>query len=103
MQHLCNWSSCDKQTLIKFLAAVRKKLEAASRKQKCGILQQWSKSVSNHLYWCATSSKGNRQMVLEKWTSIVNHVTNCHEGHGELFPRCLHEPIDRNWIGKGMA
>ena len=40
-------------------------------------------------------------MVVEKWVSIERHVTNVHEGHGELFPKCLHGEINRNWIGKG--
>ena len=56
----------------------------------------------NHLYWCAASSDGDGEMVSEKWLSILNHITNVHEGHGERFPKCLHGELeDRDWIKKG--
>ena len=60
---------------------------------------------SNHLYWCAASSNGDGELVLKKWLSILNHVTDVHDGHGELFPSCEHGYLaDRDWIrrGKGM-
>lgn len=49
----------------------------------------WSvsnQSISNHTYWCALSSNGDEELVLQK--SVFNHVANVHEGHGPLFPRC---------------
>ena len=79
-----------------------KKLDAISKKPKCDVLGHWTKSISNHLYWCASSSGGNKQMVVEKWLSIERRVTNVHEGHGQLFPRCLHGDLNHNWIGKGI-
>lgn len=40
--------------------------------------------------------------MCEKWTSILNHVADIHEGHGEKFPKCTHEPLEhRMWITKG--
>lgn len=48
------------------------------------------------------TSDGNGDLVREKWVSILNHVSDIHEGHGELYPRCLHEPVDnRPWIRRG--
>ena len=82
---------------------MKKKLDKIAKKPKCEVVAPWIKSISNHLYWCAASSGGNKQMVVEKWLSIERHITNVHEGHGELFPRCLHGDIDRNWIGKGIS
>ena len=82
---------------------MKKKLDKVAKKPKCAVVAPWIKSISNHLYWCAASSGGNKQMVVEKWLSIERHITNVHEGHGELFPRCLHGDIDRNWIGKGIS
>lgn len=48
------------------------------------------------------SSNGDGQMVYEKWLSILNHVCNIHEGHGENFQKCEHGDVDeRDWIKKG--
>lgn len=35
----------------------------------CEILDHWSRSISNHTYWC----KGNGELVFQKWCSILNH------------------------------
>nr|XP_022300078.1 uncharacterized protein LOC111108462 [Crassostrea virginica] len=76
-----------------------KKLEAASKKKHCEIVGDWSRSISNHTYWCAMSSGGNGELVSQKWYSILNHVCNVHEGHGAEFPRCEHGDLgDRLWI-----
>lgn len=58
----------------------------------------------NHLYWSAASTSGyDGDMIVAKWSSVNNHVMNQHEGHGELFPDCLHEPLSgreatKEWI-----
>ncbi|XP_052254874.1 uncharacterized protein LOC127860677 [Dreissena polymorpha] len=52
------------------------------------------------MYYCAALSAGNGDMVVQKWLSIGNHVCDIHEGHGDLFPKCLHGPIQRIWIKK---
>ena len=40
----------------------------------------------------------------QKWLSILNHVVNIQEGHGDKVPRCLHEEIeDRDWMLKGIT
>ena len=76
-----------------------KKLLALAKKAGCGVIKAWAKSISNHLYWCAASSHGDADLILQKWQSIGNHVANIHEGHGAKFPKCLHGPLnDRDWI-----
>ena len=38
-----------------------------------------------------------------KFTSIMNHVKNVHEGHGEHFNTCQHGVLEpREWIAEGM-
>ncbi|KAJ8310419.1 hypothetical protein KUTeg_012284 [Tegillarca granosa] len=44
--------------------------------------EEWARSISNHIYWCAASSNGDGDLVRDKLVSILNHVTNMHEGHG---------------------
>jgi hypothetical protein len=85
-------------------SGIYKKLQAASKKKLCEIVGQWSHSISNHLYWCAASSDGNGELMLQKWLSILNHVVDEHEGHGDLYPRCLHGPVnDRQWMTRGTS
>ncbi|KAJ8303761.1 hypothetical protein KUTeg_018684 [Tegillarca granosa] len=49
-----------------------------------------------------TSSIGNREIVLEKWLSILYHVVDIHEGHGNRFPECVHNQLeDRAWMKEG--
>ncbi|KAH3817855.1 hypothetical protein DPMN_119411 [Dreissena polymorpha] len=74
------------------------------KKKGCEAVGNWARSIANHLYYCATSSEGNGDLVVAKWTSIGNHdVTNRHDGHGDLFSRYLDGPIDRQWLNAGMA
>lgn len=81
---------------------VYRKLHAISKKRLCDVVGEWSHSISNHLYWCAASSNGNGDLISQKWLSILNHVVEVHEGHGDLYPRCLHGPLDdRDWIKQG--
>ena len=54
------------------------------------------------MYWCAASSGGDGELVEQKWLSILNHVTDVHEGHGEKFPRCEHGELEeRDWMKRG--
>ena len=54
------------------------------------------------MYWCAASSGGDGELVQQKWLSILNHVTDVHEGHGDKFPRCQHGQLEpRDWMIKG--
>ena len=87
---------------ICLVVGVYKKLEAAGKKKGCKKVKDWARSVSNHLYWCAASSNGDGELVQQKWLSILNHVTNVHQGHGDRFPRCLHDELEeREWMIRG--
>ncbi len=72
-----------------------KKLTAASNDRDCEDLRHWIKSASNHMYWSAVSTPaGKGEITLAKWKSLVNHVTNVHDGHGDLFPSCAHGSLE---------
>ena len=36
----------------------------------------------------------------------MNHVKDVHEGHGQIFPKCEHGPLDdepdRKWLKEGV-
>lgn len=81
---------------------IYKKLESSGKKKMCDKLLEWARSISNHIYWCAASSNGDGDLVHDKWVSILNHVTNVHEGHGGKYARCQHDQLDdRNWMKRG--
>ncbi|MES9883742.1 MAG: hypothetical protein ABW185_23060 [Sedimenticola sp.] len=88
--------------VFSFSAAVKKKVEAAGKRKGCEILCQWSPSISNHLYFCAAFSNGNGELLVEIWTSLMNHVADVHDGHGLLYPSCQHGELDdRLWLKRG--
>ncbi|CAL4089388.1 unnamed protein product, partial [Meganyctiphanes norvegica] len=61
--------------------------------KSCPELAPWVKSIINHIYWSASSSKDDKpEMIVAKWLSICNHIKNKHTGHEDkLFPKCAHE------------
>lgn len=66
----------------------------------CEIVGEWTRSMINHLYWCVFSTKdGNREMIMEKWLSLINHLHNKHRGHGKLYKKCAHKRLrNRKWL-----
>ncbi|XP_045201100.2 uncharacterized protein LOC123546133 isoform X3 [Mercenaria mercenaria] len=80
---------------------VKTKLTTLWKKRGCEKVAKWTQSISNHLYFCAATSEGDGDLVEQKWLSVLNHITNKHEGHGEKFPSCTHGPIERDWIKEG--
>ncbi|XP_067248377.1 uncharacterized protein [Chanodichthys erythropterus] len=67
-----------------------KKVEKISREKDCSLVKKWHKSITNHLYWCATSSDSGPEKVA-KWTSLINHIQDIHIHSDPAFPRCQHE------------
>ena len=87
---------------------VKKKLKAAGMKKDCEILYQWTKSITNHMYWVAKSTpSGNQELMAAKWTSVTNHIMNIHDHETDVFPKCLHAPLTEEaiqetaWIAQG--
>ena len=58
----------------------------------------------NHMYWSAVSTPDDEgELRIAKWRSVVNHIQNVHEGHGDLFPECAHGELQgkdgkKRWI-----
>ncbi|XP_043996833.1 uncharacterized protein LOC122844979 isoform X3 [Gambusia affinis] len=78
-----------------------KKLVAVAKKPGCASVGLWAQSISNHLCWTAATSGGDADMAVQKWTSVARHVCNIHEGHGDVFPRCEHGQMNRQWVENG--
>ena len=91
------------------MTGLKKKLLALSKEKDCDELHKWIKSITNHLYWVAASTPtADGQLMTQKWESLLNHIQNVHEGHGLLFPTCIHEDLSlharpKKWLRPGKA
>lgn len=62
------------------------------------MIGKWSKSIINHLYWCAVSTTdGNQDMIHDKWLSLINHIDNKHH-HSGLFNMEGYEIVTKKWF-----
>jgi len=54
----------------------------------------WKSSINNHLWWSAQTCQGNGKILVEKFLSVLHHISNEHEWEtsGEI-KRCEHETI----------
>jgi hypothetical protein len=59
---------------------LKKKIASLAKQKDRALIGQWEKSLDNHLYWIASSSSGDSDMMMAKWLSIINHVDNVHQG-----------------------
>lgn len=87
---------------------VVKKLTKKAKTKGCEDLNHWIQSISNHLWWSAATCGGNATVLMEKWTSIIHHVTNKHSWGGcKKFKKCVHHRLTRrevkstDWIKAG--
>ena len=86
---------------------VQKKVMGLAKKKDCELVSKWQQSIVNHIYWVAASTTDEEEELrLAKWTSLKNHLQNIHEGHGELFPACLHGELEgrerqKKWLRPG--
>ncbi|XP_061566080.1 uncharacterized protein LOC133420407 isoform X1 [Cololabis saira] len=68
---------------------ISKQLEKISKTKECEQLKKWMRSIKNHIYWTAASSRTGPERVA-KWTSILNHVQDIHTHGDPLYPKCQH-------------
>ena len=89
---------------------VIKQLTQKGKLKHCERLLPWIQSISNHLWWAAQTCNGDAQLLTEKWTSIVYHVSNVHEWNGgkdSKFNKCVHltlpieEQRSKKWLRSG--
>ena len=85
-------------------AGFSKKLQKAASERGCFAIHGWTRSIMNHMYWSAVSTPDDEgELRIAKWRSVVNHIQNVHEGHGDLFPECAHGELQgkdgkKRWI-----
>ncbi|XP_063055957.1 uncharacterized protein LOC134449779 [Engraulis encrasicolus] len=81
-----------------------KKVSKVAKEKDCEVIQKWQRGISNHVYWCATSSTSGSEKVA-KWTSLFNHMQDQHVHENPEFPKCLHAERKSNakkkWLKPG--
>ncbi|XP_069824413.1 uncharacterized protein [Dendropsophus ebraccatus] len=82
----------------------------AAKQKDCEILHQWLEAIRNHLWWSSCTCCKNPDLLIQKWKSIIQHVTNIHEWDGDSDCRaCHHPPLPEdvvnstNWLERGSA
>ena len=87
---------------------VRKKIKNLAKKPKLHRLSRWVRSLVNHLWWSAATCGGDPDLLVEKWTSVVYHVTNRHEfPEHQLYTECPHGQLEETeerrtrWLAVG--
>ena len=84
-------------------AGLDKKLTAATKRKNGKEIRPWISSIKSHMYWLASTSADNEELKRAKWLSILNHITDKHDGHGPLFPKCAHDELEpRPYLRKGI-
>ena len=72
--------------------SVKKKLSKMAKKKSCSVLGEWIKSISGHL-WCSATCNEDVELLHEKRSRIIYHVTNQHEFSGnKKYTKCCHPP-----------
>lgn len=85
-----------------FYVGLRKKLRAAAKLRNCGLIQKWTQSIINHLYWVAATGEGDEELMVSMWKSLLNHICDQHHGHEGPYSECIHGPLeDRAWMRRG--
>ena len=90
--------------------SITKKLTEKAKKKECADLSLWIRSISNHLWWCAKTRGRDKEMLREKWISIVYHTANIHSwDSADLYEECAHQPIPpaiartKRWLRPGSS
>ena len=80
--------------LFESFSGFTKKATALSKQKDCEEKAQWIKSMSNHMYWCASStSEDDGEVILAKWLLLINHMQDIHDHNSEKFPSCAHDDL----------
>ncbi|XP_044126811.1 uncharacterized protein LOC122921008 [Bufo gargarizans] len=82
----------------------------AAKHKDCEILYEWVEAIRNHIWWSSCTCCKNPDILIEKWKSVLQHVTNVHEWGGDSDCKaCHHPPLPEevvnsaNWLEKDSA
>lgn len=69
------------------------------KKKKYSDVFLWKSSVNNHLWWSTQTREGNGKLLVDKFTSVLYHISNNHEWVKDgIRKECQHEKLSENKI-----
>ncbi|KAM4018390.1 uncharacterized protein ACNLHF_007748 [Anomaloglossus baeobatrachus] len=79
----------------------------AAKQKDCEVLYEWVEAIRNHIWWSSCTCCKNPDMLIQKWKSVLHHVTNVHEWGGDSDCKACHHPplpeevvSNTNWLEK---
>ncbi|XP_062578022.1 uncharacterized protein LOC134239904 [Saccostrea cucullata] len=68
-------------------------------------LLPWIRPITNHFWWCCSTSQGNTNKLLKRWMAILYHVNNKHIWPGGRcrHPEGLQNPEGAKWLKKDLS
>lgn len=74
------------------LSSCRHKERTGTRAKQagCSDIKLWIQPASNDLYWCAALGDSNKELLVDMWKSLVEHIAYVHSRHEGLFTHCAH-------------
>ena len=91
-----------------YAKSIAGKIRGSCKRKDWMPLLEWLPAIIIHLWWCCRTCGGSAEMLLEKWDSILYHVTNRHTWtEGCLFLQCAHSPLTeeqqrrKKWLKPG--
>ncbi|KAG9475535.1 uncharacterized protein [Eleutherodactylus coqui] len=82
----------------------------AAKHKDCEILYHWVETIRNHIWWSSRTCSKNPDLLIQKWKSVIQHVSNVHEWDGDSDCKaCPHPPLPEdvvnstNWLQKDSA
>ncbi|XP_073514678.1 uncharacterized protein [Phyllobates terribilis] len=82
----------------------------AAKNKDCEVLYEWVEAIRNHIWWSSCTCCKNTDMLIQKWKSVLQHVTNVHEWGGDSDCKaCHHPPLpeevvnNTNWLEKNSV
>ena len=91
-----------------FSKNIKKALSKAGKKKDCEIINDWTKAIINHFWWCCKTCDGSEEILRERWTSLMFHISNRHRWVGyKHFKQCIHQRLSKKdiknklWIKEG--
>ena len=73
--------------------SVGKKIGKKAKAKGFEDLGRWRKSICHHLWYACDTCDGDENILLEKWISVLHHVTNHHIFPGQFVQECGHGEI----------
>ncbi|XP_063287038.1 uncharacterized protein LOC134572165 isoform X2 [Pelobates fuscus] len=90
-----------------YCKSLQRKLSTITKQRHYRDLAPWNTAIVKHMRIACCTSKGNVELLRERWNSILHHIVNEHKWDtGSLIKTCAHPEIPeteirrRHWLDK---